>query len=490
MKDSDIMNEFTLMTRLNIKIVCIISLFMLILMTYGQWVAFQERENEYAIQLSTITDFLIRKIPADQFTALMQEQAITERNIKKQLPSANQKLQPELEHLILVPQMIKYGFYAQDFQRIVALGPELDRSLLTGVDPALFRELFATDVPKLGVQKNSVIWYGATTLYHVRPIYANGQIVGYAFACLNLEGTRTELLSKAMQTIAVGFFILIVVIMLFQEAFIQFKRELELFAEAIVKGRARQFESKIPELTPILQYISDQTENMTRLDRLNIVGEMAASIGHEVRNPMTTVRGFLQYLSKKKEFKNAHEHFDLMISEMDRANQIISEFLSLAKNKSMDFQDRDLNQIITDIVPLLQSDALRSCCHIELDLNPIPLVRADANSMRQLILNLVRNGIEAMTHGGTLRIHTTQHKNTVLLVIQDQGSGISAEVLDKLGTPFLTTKENGIGIGLAVCYRIVHRHAGTIEVDSKTDQGTTFTIRLNCCDGVTQKDKE
>ena len=179
-----------------------------------------------------------------------------------------------------------------------------------------------------------------------------------------------------------------------------------------------------------------------------------------------------------------------MISEMDRANQIISEFLSLAKNKSMDFQDRDLNQIITDIVPLLQSDALRSCCHIELDLNPIPLVRADANSMRQLILNLVRNGIEAMTHGGTLRIRTTQHKNTVLLVIQDQGSGISAEVLDKLGTPFLTTKENGIGIGLAVCYRIVHRHAGTIEVDSKTDQGTTFTIRLNCCDGVTQKDKE
>lgn len=489
MKDSDIMNKFTLTTRLNIKIICIISLFMLLIMTYGQWIAFREREEEYAGQLETITSFLLHKIPAKTFAGILEQQASAGKTLEEQVVAINKTLQPELENIILTSQLIKYGFFAQDQQRIVAIGPDFDRSLLLDVDPALFRELYKTNIPELGIQKNSIIWYGDSVLYHVRPIIMNDKVIGYAFACLNLNRVRSELWERTMKFFSVAFFILMIVIMLFQEVFIQFKKELELFAEAILKGRAKQFESKIPELTPILRYISAQTENMARLDRLNIVGEMAASIGHEVRNPMTTVRGFLQYLSNKQEFKNSLEHFTLMISEMDRANQIITEFLALAKNKSMDFKDRDLNQIITEIVPLLQSDAVRSRCQIALHLLPIPSVSVDENSMRQLILNLVRNAIESMVQGGVVTISTEQRDEQVILAIQDQGTGISPDILNKLGTPFLTTKENGIGIGLAVCYRIVYRHAGVIEVDSKVGEGTKFTIILHCSN-QDQADKE
>lgn len=489
MKDSDIMNKFTLMTRLNIKIICIISLFMLLIMTYGQWIAFRDREEEFAGQLETITSFLLHKIPAKTFAEILDQQVSTGKTLEEQVVAINKTLQPELENIILTSQMIKYGFFAQEQQRIVAIGPNFDRSLLLDVDPVLFRDLYKSDIAELGIQKNSIIWYGDSVLYHVRPIIMNDKVIGSAFACLNLNQVRSELWERAMKFFSVAFFILMIVIMLFQEVFIQFKKELELFAEAILKGRAKQFESKIPELTPILQYISAQTENMARLDRLNIVGEMAASIGHEVRNPMTTVRGFLQYLSNKQEFKKSLEHFTLMISEMDRANQIITEFLALAKNKTMDFKDRDLNQIITEIAPLLQSDAVRSRCQIALHLLPIPSVSVDENSMRQLILNLVRNAIESMVQGGIVTISTEQRGEKVILAIQDQGTGISPDILNKLGTPFLTTKENGIGIGLAVCYRIVYRHAGVIEVDSTVGKGTKFTIILNCSK-QDQADKE
>ena len=246
-----------------------------------------------------------------------------------------------------------------------------------------------------------------------------------------------------------------------------------------MEGRGRDFESKIPELNPILQYLSQQTEQMARLDRLNIIGEMAASIGHEVRNPMTTVRGFLQYLGKKPAFDDYKSQFELMIDELDRANSIITDFLSLAKNKAMNFKDSDLNTIIRDVIPMLEADALRFKCEIKLALGKIPLLSLDINSLRQLILNIVRNGIEAMPEGGKVEISTYSRGSQVVLSFADEGSGISNELLDRLGTPFFTTKENGVGLGLAVCYRIVQRHGATIAVESQPGQGTRFTITFS-----------
>ncbi|MBP2664212.1 MAG: kinE 7 [Firmicutes bacterium] len=232
----------------------------------------------------------------------------------------------------------------------------------------------------------------------------------------------------------------------------------------------------IPELNPILQYISDQTDRMARLDRLNTIGEMAASIGHEVRNPLTTVRGFLQYIGNKQTFEDYKSHFLLMLEELDRANAIITDFLSLAKNKAMNFKENHLNMIIQEVVPLLEADALRYNCQLELDLQDIPLLSLDENSLRQLILNIVRNGIEAMPQGGKLKISTYSSDSTVLLTFRDEGIGVPTELIDKLGTPFFTTKENGVGLGLAVCYRIVERHNATMIIENLPEGGAKFTI--------------
>jgi len=222
----------------------------------------------------------------------------------------------------------------------------------------------------------------------------------------------------------------------------------------------------------------EKMENeMARLDRLNLVGEMAASIGHEVRNPMTTVRGFLQLLSGKKDCLQYKEYFDLMIDELDRANSIITEYLSLAKNKPIDLKTNNLNSIIQAIQPLIQADALKCDQHIKIDLNETTDLLMDEKEVRQVILNLARNGFEAMSPGGMLTIKTFKEGGEVVLAVQDQGKGIDPGSLDKIGTPFFTTKDFGTGLGLAVCYSIAARHNAVVDIETSSG-GTTFYIRF------------
>lgn len=216
---------------------------------------------------------------------------------------------------------------------------------------------------------------------------------------------------------------------------------------------------------------------MARLDRLNLIAQMAAGIGHEIRNPMTTVRGYLQLMSLKKEFAEYNDHFDLMIEELDRANSIITEFLSMARSKPLELKTQNLNTIVEAILPLMTADAMLSNKYVRTELGDIPDLKLDAKEIRQLILNLARNGLEAMNAGSYLTIRTFISGDDVVLTVQDQGKGIEPAVLEKIGTPFFTTKESGTGLGLAVCYSIARGHNAKIEVETG-EGGTSFIVRF------------
>lgn len=248
--------------------------------------------------------------------------------------------------------------------------------------------------------------------------------------------------------------------------------------EGLVSTEVIEIQGKPCELI----VVTDITERMhlekevARLDRLNLIGEMAAGIAHEIRNPMTTVRGFLQIIQAKgsPEFTS---HIDLMLAELDRANSIITEFLTLAKTK-MTYQKRlSLNHVIEALFPLIQAEALLSDKQVQLNLRDCPQLLLDEKEVRQLILNIVLNGLEAMGPGGVLTVETKLDQDEVVLAIRDQGEGIKDELLDKLGTPFFTTKEKGTGLGLAVCYSVAARHNAVIDVETSKG-GTTFFIRF------------
>lgn len=219
-----------------------------------------------------------------------------------------------------------------------------------------------------------------------------------------------------------------------------------------------------------------------QFDRLNLIGEMAASLGHEVRNPLTTVRGYLQMFHRKADFAAYKSQIDTIIEELDRANSIITEFLSLAKDKAIELKSGSLNDAILALYPLLQAEGVHLGHDVQVELGDIPDVSYDGREIRQLIHNLARNGMEAMKKRGRLTIRTYTERDKAILSIRDTGTGIPKDIQQTIGTPFRTTKDNGTGIGLSVCYRIAQRHEAEIDYHTGS-KGTTFYIRFNKTEG-------
>ena len=223
-------------------------------------------------------------------------------------------------------------------------------------------------------------------------------------------------------------------------------------------------------------------KELKRLANLDLIGQMAAGISHEIRNPMTTVRGFLQLMKEDDLLAQHAGHFDLMIGELDRANAIITEFLSVGNTRTSDMKMMNLNTIIQDISPLIKIDTFNQNKHLEIYTQEIPDLLLNHNEIKQLIINLYRNGFEAMGEGGTLTIGTyVEDDNSVVLAVQDQGSGIDPDIIEKIGTPFYTTKEEGTGLGLGICYAVAARH--NAEIDIETGPGGTIFFTKFQVDG-------
>ena len=226
-----------------------------------------------------------------------------------------------------------------------------------------------------------------------------------------------------------------------------------------------------------LRHLRDE---LGRMDRLSLVGQMAASITHEIRNPMAVIRGFVQ-LMKERANDGQLEYFRIIMEELDRANAIINDFLSLAQNRLIDKAHSSLNDLMSEMLPLIQADANLRGIQVEWQPKPdLPVLWLNDKEMKQLILNLARNGLEAMTDGaGVLRLSTDTLPGAVRLRVQDNGVGISQEKMDKLFEPFFTTKSRGTGLGLPVCLSIAERHNGKIEIESEEGMGTTFIVTFH-----------
>jgi len=213
-----------------------------------------------------------------------------------------------------------------------------------------------------------------------------------------------------------------------------------------------------------------------RMERLSLIGQMAASITHEIRNPMAVIRGFVQLIQERSP-KNQEEYFQIVIDELDRANMIISDFLSLAQNRELAMELTSLHDVVNELIPLLSADANLRGQSIEVSLcEDLPLIMMNDREIKQLFLNIARNGMEAMDNKGSLHISTRNNGNKIELRIADQGVGIPPEQMQHLFEPFFSTKTQGTGLGLPLCLSIAERHNGRIDVESKEGEGTAFIV--------------
>ncbi|MBD3106929.1 PAS domain S-box protein [Bacillus sp. AGMB 02131] len=234
-----------------------------------------------------------------------------------------------------------------------------------------------------------------------------------------------------------------------------------------------------------LTVLRDETEKLImqeqirKSDTLNVVGELAAGIAHEIRNPMTALKGFIQLLeaSVKEDYS---KYFSIITSELKRIDTIITDFLVLAKPQAVQYVEKDLNVIVKETIGLLNGEALLFNIDLipKLSENPIELY-CEPNQLKQVLINLVKNAIESMKNGGRVFIRTEScNDRNVRLIVSDEGCGIPEKKLKRLGEPFYTTKERGTGLGLMMSYKIIKEHGGEIDVISEVGVGTTFSIKL------------
>lgn len=224
-------------------------------------------------------------------------------------------------------------------------------------------------------------------------------------------------------------------------------------------------------------------EKIQRADRLAMIGQMAAGTAHEIRNPLTAIRGFLQMTRNALEERNLSReqgYIDLVLAEVNRINHLVDQFLLLGKPKDIKYRILDLKDVLQEIIPVMESEAiLHNIEIIHRAPMELPRIIADPELIKQLFLNLIKNAIEAIVEDGKIEIdyEVIQEEQKLVISIRDSGPGIPPYIIDRIFDPFYTTKEDGTGLGLSVCQRIVQDIGGSIRVSSK-GYGTTFQVIL------------
>lgn len=219
-------------------------------------------------------------------------------------------------------------------------------------------------------------------------------------------------------------------------------------------------------------------ELIRRSEKLSIIGELAAGIAHEIRNPLTSLRGFVQMYMKEDAQGTRKLRNDVMISEIDRINEIVSELLVLAKPSNEVYEFRDVGHILNHVTRLFEGQANLYNVQIknELEAN-LPFIQCQS-SINQVFINVLKNAIESMPKGGEAILQAKRLDDSIYIRIQDSGEGIPQEVITKIGNPFFTTKETGTGLGLMISMRILQNHKGTMRIESEVGKGTTVEIML------------
>ncbi|MFD0693568.1 ATP-binding protein [Paenibacillus sp. GCM10027628] len=236
---------------------------------------------------------------------------------------------------------------------------------------------------------------------------------------------------------------------------------------------------EVEKIISISRDITDRkkTEEVIRdAEKLSIVGELAAGIAHEIRNPLTTLKGFIQML--KKESSNPY-YLDVMFEELCRIEAITNELLYLGKPQAQSVKESNIEGILEQVTTLLHPQALMNNIVLKVQLQPnLPFILCVENQLKQVFINLLKNSIEAMPKGGEIQVESRLEKGFLLVSVKDSGIGISEERMETLGQPFYSLKEKGTGLGLTVCKKIIHEHAGSLIFHSKEGVGTIVEVRL------------
>ncbi|WP_085521262.1 two-component system sensor histidine kinase NtrB [Tuberibacillus sp. Marseille-P3662] len=257
-------------------------------------------------------------------------------------------------------------------------------------------------------------------------------------------------------------------------------KRIELFCIPI-DNQSKAMKQTIDELK---RHIHDIEKRVQEDQHLVNIGKMAANFVHEVRNPLTTVKGFVQLLQSYTEDDTYNKYADVALEELDRANQIIGEFLCVSKPSDQERTVVSVCQLVKNTIILCESVALNAKCVLDYQL-PVEHVNVKVNTqqIKQVLVNMIKNAVEATSENasdthGEINIHTKINRGFIHIYINDNGAGMDQSTLNYIFKPFYTTKSSGTGLGLSVCKDIIEEHGGSVTAESQLGIGTCFIISL------------
>ncbi len=258
----------------------------------------------------------------------------------------------------------------------------------------------------------------------------------------------------------------------------------------------KQLQSYSKALETNHRRLKETQAQVIQAEKLTSLGQLAASIAHEINNPLSGTLVYTQLLARKVERGEADNEVTLdylskMESELVRSTKLVQNLLNFARQSTPEFQLVNLNTVVNHALDLISHSVEEQDIRVFNELDPsLPEITADPSQLQQVCLSLIINAIQAMSQGGRLTLRTYVHNSKIKLEVQDTGIGIPPENIGKLFTPFFSTKADvkGVGLGLAVAYGIIHRHKGRIEAHSKEGEGSTFTVTMPLLTGSLEKD--
>ena len=227
-----------------------------------------------------------------------------------------------------------------------------------------------------------------------------------------------------------------------------------------------------------LREIRAMQEQLNRSRRLASLGRMAAGIAHEIRNPLGTLRGFAQYFGSQATDDASKEYSSLMVGEVDRLNETISSLLQFSRPRDPEFADIELSNLLEKTCKLLEYDFSDAGIRLEKDFNCPGTIEADQDLLLQVLLNLLKNGVQVSLKGATVTLSCQQDSQGVRITVSDTGRGMNVAEQEQMFDPFFTTKKTGTGLGLAVSHQIIEQHRGTFEVSSRPEKGSSISVIL------------
>ncbi|MEI3604787.1 ATP-binding protein [Pseudogracilibacillus sp. SE30717A] len=225
-----------------------------------------------------------------------------------------------------------------------------------------------------------------------------------------------------------------------------------------------------------ITYINELKQVLLDSEKLILAGQLSAGLVHEIRNPLTSLKGFLQLVQAGVQQKE--EYYKVMIGEIEKLEKITSELLHMAKPFKSKKRTEHVNKMIDDVLFIMSTQTNMRNVHFKLDLEEDFTTNCNASQIKQVLINLIKNGAEAMQNEGNITIRSRMENNYVAIDISDEGQGVPDDMLEQIKNPFFTTKQDGTGLGLVITHHILDIHQGMLNVTSSQDKGTTFTIFL------------